>query len=73
MERLVAFEPAFSAPLRSAQTRDPLDLVGPLRPKRSLRETASSTCHSDTKKGYLAVSFFVSMRLDLNQRPLRAG
>ena len=52
------FEPAFSAPLRSAQTRGPLDLVGPLRPKRSLRETASSTCHSDTKNGYLLVSVF---------------
>ena len=26
------FEPAFSAPLRSAQSRGPPDLVGPLRP-----------------------------------------
>ena len=52
------FEPAFSAPLRSALNARPLDGQGPLRPKRSLRETVSSTCHSDTKKGYLTVSFF---------------
>ena len=61
------FEPAVSAPLRSAQTARPLDVLSPLRPERvifififyrDILQTPILSCFLEVHSSYLDVSFY---------------
>ena len=60
----------FSAPLRSAQSQGPPDLVDPLRPERSFLRFNKKTGTSEFLQ-MLRRPCQESMRQDLNLRPLR--